>query len=405
MDDLGASIFHDLRRSIGIPEIAAKLARELNISACEIAQEIRRFLEALHTQGLFAEEAPSSPVCPKTLQPRSLYLHLTARCNLRCVYCYNRKERENWQGDMPFSLAKRVLSQAKEMGIPAVVLTGGEPLLNPEAPRIGEFAKELGLHVTLLTNGIPVDESKARALAQICDQIVVSLDSRCPAIHDALRGQGTHARAVQAVRRLKEAGAQEVAIAGVITRLNQSERFEEFERFARGIGADQAVRQIYMLQGDERDQLFVPDFQVLLQRMDEDLEKTVVEEEPAGADAIWRNRCSAAFGEIAVDPQGTVYPCQGLINPAFRAGNIIAADLAEIWTKSDVLAKVRAITVEDIPRCCACPFRYLCGGGCRALAYTAFRSLTAPIPEGYCAFNRILAEGKLWKAALSSKSR
>jgi radical SAM protein with 4Fe4S-binding SPASM domain len=167
------------------------------------------------------------------------------------------------------------------------------------------------------------------------------------------------------------------------------------------------ARQIYIPQGDERDACLAPDFAPLLQEMDDSIEETV-----AGATGfegqesiVWRDRCGAGFGVIAVDVDGTIYPCQGLMREEFAAGNISTPSLIKAFESSPVLQRVRKITVTDIPGCRECVFRHLCGGGCRALAYNVCGSLTAPIPAPYCAFNRILAERKLWTAALSNYAR
>lgn len=405
MDDQGASILGSLMDFPDVVKIVEKLSRELEISPDEIAQEMQRFFEVLQSAGLLGEdEPPAFYTDPEKLRPRSLYVHLTARCNLNCLYCYNRKQRESWEGDMPFPLAKQVLIQAKEMEVTTIVFTGGEPLLNPHALKIIEAAHDFGFRVVLLTNGILIDKAQAKELARFCDQIVVSLDSPNPVVHESLRGKGTHTRVERAIKELQEAGAKEVVISGVITRITQFESSKEFDNYAQKIGADRAVRQIYILQGNIRDNFLAPDFDALLADMEKHLENMIANDsEPEALETLWRDRCGAAFGEIAVAPDGSVYPCQGLIKPEFEAGNVVLTDLLEIWKKSGVLARVRAITVDQIPGCCACPFRYLCGGGCRALAYTVYGSLTAPIPEGYCRFNRIIAEQKLWATAFNRR--
>lgn len=285
-----------------------------------------------------------------------------------------------------------------------MVLTGGEPLLHARAIEIAEFAHNLGFRTVLLTNALVVDEQVAERLARSCDQITVSLDSAIPALHDLVRGQGTHEQVVRSIKCLKKAGAKEVVVSSVITRHNQRESHQDFERYAKDIGADRVVRQIYILQGDKRDLLLAPDFDVLLRDLEEALKRAVVQgtELMRGSSTLWRDRCGAAFGEIAVGPDGAVYPCQSLMGPEFRAGSLVTNSLAEIWEDSEILAQIRAITVADIPRCRDCSFRHVCGGGCRALAYNAYRSLTAPIPKEYCAFNRFHAEQKLWATALSS---
>jgi MoaA/NifB/PqqE/SkfB family radical SAM enzyme len=101
----------------------------------------------------------------------------------------------------------------------------------------------------------------------------VSLDSAAPALHDLHRGPGTHKRAAEAVRRLKAAGVKEAVVSGVITRHNQHERYQDFEGCATRIGADRAVREVYVLQGDQRDVLLAPSFDTFLRDLEEALEK------------------------------------------------------------------------------------------------------------------------------------
>lgn len=409
-DDIGASVLKALTDSKGMAEIATEIAAKTGFPLDEVASEVGRFLESLQKEGIVEELGKgrsSQAVCPTKPRPGSLYLHLTARCNLSCLYCYNQalRNRESWGRDLPLSLAMQALHQAKELGVKTVFLTGGEPLLHPQAIEVAEAAQDLGFRTVLLTNGLLVDDSVAERLARFCGQITVSLDSAVPALHDLHRGPGTHKRVVEAVRRLKAAGAKKVVVSGVITRHNQHERYQAFEGFATEIGADRAAKQIYILQGDRRDALLRPDFGMLLGDLEEALEKVVVQKaEPwSGVGALWRDRCGAAFGVIAVGWDGAVYPCQGLMGPEFRAGNLAENSLTEVYEGSGILAQIRGITVADIPGCRDCPLRFLCGGGCRALAYNACRRLLAPIPRGYCAFNHLLAEEKLWAAALHDR--
>ena len=86
-------------------------------------------------------------------------------CNLRCPYCYNRAlvlpdgggEGFVGAGDILSHLAKRrnVLS--------ALVISGGEPLLNPLTPQLIRAARSLGYKIKLDTNG-----TLPRLLEQFC---------------------------------------------------------------------------------------------------------------------------------------------------------------------------------------------------------------------------------------------
>ncbi|MBN2334881.1 anaerobic ribonucleoside-triphosphate reductase activating protein [Candidatus Bathyarchaeota archaeon] len=78
----------------------------------------------------------------------------TAGCNLRCPYCHNGDLVHGYRG--PFLEAEDVLAQLVERRryVDAVVVTGGEPTMNPDLP---VFLKELnkqGFAVKLDTNGL-----------------------------------------------------------------------------------------------------------------------------------------------------------------------------------------------------------------------------------------------------------
>lgn len=343
----------------------------------------------------FSADDPGNP------RPSDLYLHLTARCNPKCVYCYARPLGKKGE-DLPWPLAFEALRQARELDINTVLLTGGEPLLHPQALRIAEAAHDLGFRTILLTNGLLVDAGLAEGIARTCDQVTVSLDSADPELHDLHRGPGTHARASAAIARLNAAGVKEVVASGVITRQTQRERYSEFEENCKSIGADRVARHVYILQGDAQDAFLAPDFALLLESMEATLDQAIRCGAVPGdlGEVIWRDRCGAAFGVIAVGADGAVYPCQGLMRPEFQAGQIAEASLTEIHEGSEIFKQIRGITVAEISGCRECSFRFLCNGGCRALAYNACGSLAAQIPKGYREFNRLLAEWKLWAAAL-----
>lgn len=211
-DDVGASILAALTGFEDAEELAMEIATKTSSSLAEVAIEVRHFLGVLQKEGIVEEPEKAAllhpAVCPTKPKPGSLYLHLTARCNLRCAYCYNQplRERESWGRDLSYELALQTLHQAKELGIATVFLTGGEPLLHPRVMEIAEVAHDHGLRTVLLTKGLFIDDHAAKSLAQCCDQITVSFDSAVPALHDLRRGPGSHKRVVKAVRRLKAAG-------------------------------------------------------------------------------------------------------------------------------------------------------------------------------------------------------
>ena len=78
-------------------------------------------------------------------------LYVTDRCNSRCVSCdYWRHGRD----DLTLAAVSRLLPSLARLQTEMVLLSGGEPLLNPEWPAIAELLRGNGLKVWLLTSGL-----------------------------------------------------------------------------------------------------------------------------------------------------------------------------------------------------------------------------------------------------------
>ena len=85
-------------------------------------------------------------VLPQILQPdpREIFITLTANCNLRCRGC--RYGREFMAGSqLSWPVIRDLLDDAKSLGINAIRLYGGEPLLHPDIVRAVEYSVDLGL--------------------------------------------------------------------------------------------------------------------------------------------------------------------------------------------------------------------------------------------------------------------
>jgi len=82
----------------------------------------------------------------------------TAGCNMRCGYCHNsqfvlpEKIKKIQSSFIPFAVIENFLKQRKKK-LEAVVITGGEPTMQPDLSSIIKKIKKLGLLVKLDTNG------------------------------------------------------------------------------------------------------------------------------------------------------------------------------------------------------------------------------------------------------------
>src|SRR3954467_2860023 len=97
--------------------------------------------------------------------------YLTDRCNSRCVTCdYWRHGRT----DATLESVLRVLPDLARLRTRVALLSGGEPLMNPEWREIAQSLRDAGLNVWLLTAGLALAKHAAVA-APLFDIITVSL--------------------------------------------------------------------------------------------------------------------------------------------------------------------------------------------------------------------------------------
>jgi heme d1 biosynthesis radical SAM protein NirJ len=152
--------------------------------------------ELVQPTPLGPQRRPSGPV---------VIWNLTRRCNLTCKHCYALAADGHFPGELTTEQAFAVLDDLKAFRVPALILSGGEPLLRPDIVAITRRAKELGFYLTLSTNGTMIDAPMAEQVAAAgYDYVGISLDG-IAATHDHFRRQeGAFAASLEALRLLRD---------------------------------------------------------------------------------------------------------------------------------------------------------------------------------------------------------
>jgi MoaA/NifB/PqqE/SkfB family radical SAM enzyme len=133
--------------------------------------------------------------------PTIMFLAVTGACNYRCSYCYTS---EYGPRHMPVPLARRILSQAYDLGVSLVVVTGGEPLLHRDFFSIPPATPDMPFIV--FSNGVLVPQFLADGLASENLLWAISVDGPQD-VCDARRGKGSFDAACRAMDALREHGA------------------------------------------------------------------------------------------------------------------------------------------------------------------------------------------------------
>jgi Fe-coproporphyrin III synthase len=172
-------------------------------------------------------------VSPRLERLPLVTLYLTERCNSRCVTCdYWRHGRV----DLNLQAVMRLLPSLLQLETKVVLVSGGEPLLNPQWADIAQLLQESGLKLWLLTSGLSLAKH-VRRVARLFDAITVSLDGTNRATYAAIRGLDAFDKVCEGIRAAAATGAA-VSVRVTLQRANYRELLT-FVELARQLGARQ----------------------------------------------------------------------------------------------------------------------------------------------------------------------
>ncbi len=149
-----------------------------------------------------------TPVGPRRDPPGPVVIwNLIRRCNLTCKHCYAISADKDFPGELSREQVFQVMDDLKGFRVPALILSGGEPLLRPDFFDISRRAKELGFYAGLSTNGTLIDESMIDEIADIgYDYVGVSIDG-LRETHDKFRRlEGAFEKSMHGIRLCRDRG-------------------------------------------------------------------------------------------------------------------------------------------------------------------------------------------------------
>ncbi|MGB9831714.1 MAG: PqqD family peptide modification chaperone [Fervidicoccus fontis] len=392
-----------------VSDISKILAERYKVSQNQIEKDVRYVLNKLSSLGLLIKVGKDPPQSHEMFSiskgPEEVWLFVTNRCNLKCITCFKNSGTEH-DNELSYDEIKTIIDEILRVGRPEIIISGGEPLLRNDLNKILKYIKDSGLRIHIITNGTLLNKKIVEEWASIgVDFVQVSLDGSKPEINDAIRGEGTFSRVMSNVKLLKERNIR-FSLYPTITKLNLYDVLSMSKLFCEVSGKETFGMAFFAPVGRGavyKDNLMVSEeeyFELLRKLLSQN--KNVLKK-LSGFEAQLdrvppplsrKLNCGLASGTIAIDSDGSVYPCQWLMLPEYKAGNIRNSSFREIYFNSEVLRRLRELTVEQIPSCINCQWRYLCGGGCRALSLFLSGSISGPFP--LCEFFKKYFENALW---------
>ncbi len=304
-------------------------------NACEMIDAIRKETQA---------SIDSNSVPAKI---RYLLFKMTNYCNSDCEYCphaINRVPREE-KFSMPKDIVMRTIDEAAELGVDAVSISGGEPLLRPDIEEIIERMVEKRITPVLLTNGLLLDEKWDKLGQAGLRYVIISVDSVDPVIYKKQRGVefSRAEKGIEAAIKMREKyPGVEIHVSAVLTKDNQ----EDFLLLLAYMNERGIKVQIspYHKREDDKDDYSIVEYEkisALVDRLLQMKKEGYLIANSVGflkhlPDFFCKGKvlpdnfiCKSGYTSLTIDTFMNVKPCWSYVYPP--VGNLSENSLKEIW--------------------------------------------------------------------------
>lgn len=136
--------------------------------------------------------------------PPIIIYSITNRCNLHCKGCYHQALRTFAKPELDDGEMRRIISEAKCLGVSFFVIAGGEPLVRKELLDITRHNPEIIFFI--FTNGLLIDEAILSKLKRQKNVVpIISLEGYKEET-DGRRGKGVYGQLQKTVKKLQNSG-------------------------------------------------------------------------------------------------------------------------------------------------------------------------------------------------------
>ena len=173
---------------------------------------------------------------------RNLRISVTDRCNLRCAYCMPEEEYVWLPRDeiLHFEEIERLVDTFIRLGVDKVRLTGGEPLLRRDLPRLIRLlaAKPALRDLAMTSNGVLLAEQAAGLREAGLHRVTVSLDTLRPERFAQLTRRDTHAQVLEGLAAVTRAGFADTKIDTVVMRGTNDDELADLIEYGKRVPAE-----------------------------------------------------------------------------------------------------------------------------------------------------------------------
>lgn len=321
-----------------------------------------------------AAEAPRVLAAPTTL-----LAELTYRCPLHCPYCSNPLEMSRAEMELSTDDWKRVFTQARELGVLQLGLSGGEPLARKDLEELVAHARSEGMYTTLVTSALGLTRTRAERLkAAGIDHIQISIQDTDTVNAERIAGVRSVKQKMEGAALVKEMGL--AFSVNVVLHRGNLDHLNDLIELAASLGADRielANTQFYGWAAKNRHMLMPTAEQVV---RSEAIARAAIDKYRGLMQVLYvlpdyyqpyPKPCYGGWGAvyILVTPDGKALPCHGATQiKTLEMVHVNQYPLDWIWRESPIFNAFRGDSWMPEP-CRGCSRKAQDFGGCRCQAF------------------------------------
>lgn len=329
-------------------------------------------------------------------------LMVTGKCNLNCLHCFNAKDNAPLNTELSYEQIINILDQAKDIGVHAFTLTGGEPLIHPRFLDIVRAIYDRNMYVfELNTNGLMLTQKMLDVFKELGCYPLIKISFDGVGYHNIIR---QHPKAedmtIKAIKLCLENGFRvkaqvQVNRKNVDVMMDTAHLLDEL-----GVDEMRIIRTTEAPRWEKNSPQSTLTIEEYYQRMLEFVKEYIHSDMRMVID-VWQfvrlfpnhrfyslvpiactkdefniriPMCKGNRGMIAVSSSGEVVPCLQMsgyfIEHGISLGNLFKTPLKELVKESDYLNLAMAPLFKQIvenDKCGNCKYYKACTGGCPAL--------------------------------------
>lgn len=327
---------------------------------------------------------------PFASAPYDIEMHLTHRCNLQCIHCFQESSpSSNKFKELSEEEWINIFDKLEKEQVRSITLSGGEPLFYPHFTNLFNKIVNKRLNYNILTNGVLVNSNNINSLSRDNVFLSISLDGYSQNLHDKIRGKGMYDRVINNINQLVSNGAK-ISLSYTINSYNYLYIREMIELACKlkvkglsfifidriGRAKENIELALSPSQREQSKQIYLQ----LEKKYNKLIELNLLDSTSFTSFNFIPNKiyCSAGNIRAAISADGKVYPCiYAFGHQELIIGDLTAQNLQEIWNDDQKWRLFRGgIQLSQIRVCNSCSLNSICAlKNCRLRCYDNLNGL------------------------------